>query len=58
MDRSPFKCEDNITKNEHSALFFLINVEAVFKKGHLETPKGHTEMNDILMKCKIQHFAY
>ena len=35
--------EDNITKNEHSALYFVIYVWAVFQKEHLETPKGIME---------------
>ena len=33
-----------IAKSQHSALFAPIYVEAVFQKGHLETPKGHMEI--------------
>ena len=43
LDKSPFEFKDNITKNEHSALFFLIYVQAVFQKGNLETAEGHME---------------
>ena len=40
LDKSPFNFEDNITK----FLFFLvIYAQAVFQKGHLETPKGRLE---------------
>ena len=35
LDKSPFNFEYNITKNEHSALFFLIYVSAVFMKTKL-----------------------
>ena len=40
---NPFPLDDNITKNEHSALFFLSFILAVFRKGYLEIPKGHME---------------
>ena len=51
LDTFPFKFEENITKNEHSGLFFLIYAQAVFQKGHLETPKVH-------MKPKLYYGSY
>ena len=54
--KSPFNFEDNITKNEHSALFFLFYFQAVFQKV-LRLQKDTWKLNFIMgLLKKCLHF--